>query len=179
MNFCEAIRPISNPKKKTRPTRRIRSNPLIVRSSRSGRHLPIYGVAVVSQVLCTSATLNKRTVFNFPDSASYNTYSTLLRQVESHGLQTLEEKCPNIEQKKSRGNAAALYHTGYYFMFRLLPQQKGPRALRLLCAKLRRPRAYGTSESHAPPRPARSRLRFPGACPENLHSRAGCIRYRR
>ena len=33
---------------------------LIVRYSRSGGHLPFYGVAVVSKVLCTSATLNKR-----------------------------------------------------------------------------------------------------------------------
>ena len=33
---------------------------LIVRVTRSGWHLPFYGVAVVSSILCISATLNKR-----------------------------------------------------------------------------------------------------------------------
>ena len=39
--------------------RRISQNPLIVRMTRSGWHLPHCGVAVASQVLCTSTTLNK------------------------------------------------------------------------------------------------------------------------
>ena len=42
-------------------------NPLIVRFTRSGWHLPVIdGVAVTSQILCISITLNKRkaTIFN-------------------------------------------------------------------------------------------------------------------
>ena len=45
------------------------SNPLIVRKFRSGWHLPMQtnlpGVAVVSQILCISTTLNKRKATQF------------------------------------------------------------------------------------------------------------------
>jgi len=57
--------------------RRIFYHPLIVRIARSGWHLPLSGVAVASQVLCTSTTLNK------------SFYSVWFRSfTETHSLQS-------------------------------------------------------------------------------------------
>ena len=50
--------------KKSVSTRRIPHHPLIVRFLAQAGTFRSDGVAVVSQVLCTSATLNKRTLFN-------------------------------------------------------------------------------------------------------------------
>ena len=53
--------------------------PLLFEFPRSGWHLPsFYGVAVASQILCISTTLNKG-MFSFSSIVRYNTYASMSR----------------------------------------------------------------------------------------------------